>query len=197
MNNSMQLKDKLKNISNKDNLDFNVVLRNYMYERFIERLACSKYKDNFILKGGYYLSSIFGLNYRQTMDIDLSLKNERLTSENILKIINEIIAIDIGDNVNIFIDGITSIREEDEYGGYRVKITVKIENVRESFSVDIATGDSITPREIEFKYKTIFDYKSIDLKSYNLETILSEKVETILSRKELNGRLKDFYDIYI
>lgn len=195
--NSMQIKDKLRNISDKENLDFNVVLRNYMYERFIERLANSKYKDNFILKGGYLLSTIFGLNNRQTIDIDLSLKNEILSKDNIYKIINEIINIDVGDIAIITVNDISEIREEDEYGGYRVKITVKIENIRESFNIDIATGDSITPKEIIFKYKMVFDYNFIKLKSYNLETILAEKIETILSRLEFNSRMKDYYDIYL
>ena len=195
--NSMQLKDKLKNISKKENINFNLLLRNYMYERFIERLAVSKYKNNFILKGGYYLSILFGIDSRFTMDIDMCLKNEVLSEKNIIKLINEIISIDIKDNVKMTFDEIVPIREEDIYGGYRVKITSKLENIRETFSIDMATGDPITPREIEFKYKTILDYKPLDLKSYNLETVLAEKLETILSRKELSSRLKDYYDIYL
>lgn len=195
--NSMQLKDKLKNISNKENVDFNVVLRNYMYERFIERLANSKYKNNFIFKGGYLLSTIFGLNNRQTMDIDLALKNQTLSKENILNIMQEISEIDIKDDANIIINSISNIREDDEYGGYRIKLTVMIEKIKETFNIDVATGDPITPREINFKYKTMFDYKFINLKSYNFETILAEKIETILSRKEFNSRVKDFYDVYL
>lgn len=195
--NSMQIKDKLRNISVKENLDFNIVLRNYMYERFIERLASSRYKNNFILKGGYLLSTIFGLNNRQTIDIDLSLKNETLTKDNICRIVNEIINTDVGDVAVITLNDISDISEEDKYGGYRVKITVKIENIRESFNIDIATGDLITPKEIIFKYKTMFDYKFIRLKSYNFETILAEKMETILSRLEFNSRMKDYYDIYL
>ena len=195
--NSMQLKDKLKNISKKENLDFNVLLRNYMYERFIERLAVSKYKNNFILKGGYYLSVLFGIDTRFTMDIDMSLKNQILSLENISEIIKEVINIDINDGVLIKFDEIGPIRDEDIYGGYRVKITVMLEQIRETFSIDIATGDPITPREIEFKYKTILDYKLLNLKSYNIETILAEKLETILSRKDLSSRLKDYYDIYL
>ena len=195
--NSMQIKDKLRNISNRENIDFNIVLRNYMYERFIERLANSKYKNNFIFKGGYLLSIVLGLNNRQTIDIDLSLKNEILTKDNIYKIICEIINIDVGDIAVLIVDDISEIRDDDEYGGYRVKITVKIENIRETFNIDIATGDIITPKEIIFNYKTMFDYRFIKLKSYNFETIVSEKIETILSKLEFNSRMKDYYDIYL
>jgi predicted nucleotidyltransferase component of viral defense system len=195
--NSMQVKDKIRNISNNKNIDFSVLLRSYMYERFIERLANSKYRNNFILKGGYYLSIVFGLDSRHTLDIDLCLKNKVLSEENIKIMINEIININIEDNTEITFDGISNIREEDKYGGYRVKITVKIENIRETFNIDIATGDPITPREIVFKYKTMFEYKFLNLKSYNLETILAEKLETILSKKDLSSRLKDYYDIYL
>lgn len=195
--NSMQIKDKLKNISRSKNINFNLLLRNYMYERFIERLAVSKYKDNFILKGGYYLSTLFGVQSRSTMDIDLSLKNETLSFDNIKNIVNEIISINLKDNAVILFEDITTIRDDDEYGGYRVKLTVKIESIRETFNVDIATGDPITPKEIIFKYKALLDYKYINLKSYNLETVLAEKLEAILSKKDLSSRAKDYYDIYL
>lgn len=156
--NNMQLKSKLKNISNEKKVNFNTILRNYMYERFIERLARSHYKNSFIFKGGFYLSTIFGVDLRHTMDIDLSIKNLQLNEENILKIIYEIVNIDINDNAKISVNSIGPIKEEDEYGGFRVKITVYIENIKETFSIDITTGDKITPKEILFKYKTILDY---------------------------------------
>ena len=197
MNNSMSIKDKLKNISKNKNIDFNLLLRDYMYERFIERLANSKYKENFILKGGFFLSTLFGLDKRTTMDIDLSLKNETLSKDNLVKIINEIINIRLNDNVIIIFDEISNIRDEDIYGGYRIKITVKLDNIKESFNIDVATGDPITPREMIYKYITLLDYECIDLYSYNLETILAEKLETILTRRELSSRMKDYYDIYL
>ena len=195
--NSMQIKDKLKNITNNGNSDFNVVFRSYMYERFIERLASSKYKDDFILKGGYLLSLIFGLDFRHTMDIDFSLKSHDLTEDNITKIINDIINVKIDDGCIITFDSINPIRNEDEYGGYRVKITVNIENIKESFALDIATGDLITPKEIIYQHKKMLDYKYITLAAYNIETILSEKLETILSKMEFSSRLKDYYDVYL
>ena len=195
--NNMELKDKLKNISKKKNIDFNTLLRLYMYDRFIERLSKSKYKDNFILKGGFYLSTLFGVENRSTMDIDTSFRNANFTEETIAKMINEISLIDLNDNAKISYLGISSIRDEDEYGGFRVDLLVELENIKERFHIDVATGDMITPKEITYKYKPILGSSYITLWAYNIETVLAEKLETILSRVELNGRMRDFYDIYL
>lgn len=195
--NSRALKDKLKSISVEKNVDFNTLLRLYMYDRFIERLAISKYKDNFILKGGFYLSSLFGINNRTTMDIDTAFKNADFNESTIVKMVKEIISIDIDDNSKLFFLGIEQIREEDEYGGYRVSIQVIFENIKETFHIDVATGDPITPKEIRYKYRPIIGDKFINLWAYNIETVLAEKIETILSRGELNGRMRDFYDVYL
>lgn len=195
--NSMQLKDKLKNVSKEKKVDFNTLLRLYMYDRFIERLSVSKYKDNFILKGGFYLSTLFGIENRSTMDIDASFKNDNFNEETVIKIIKEIISINIEDNAKLSYLGIAPIRDEDEYGGFRIDILVEIENIKEKFHVDIATGDSITPKEIVYKYKPVLEDTYINLWAYNIETVLAEKIETILSRLELNGRMRDFYDVYL
>ncbi len=195
--NSMQLKDKLRNVSKEKNVDFNTLLRLYMYDRFIERLAVSKYRDNFILKGGFYLSTLFGIENRTTMDIDTAIRKTNFTEDTISKMIEDIVSIDIGDNANLSYLGIAPIRDEDEYGGFRVNIQVEIQNVREKFHIDIATGDPITPKEIRYKYKPILGKECINLWAYNIETVLAEKLETILSRSELNGRMRDFYDVYL
>ena len=195
--NSMQLKDKLRNISKKKNVDFNTLLRLYMYDRFIERLAKSKYKYNFILKGGFYLSTLFGVENRTTMDIDTAFRNASFDEETIIKMIHEIVSIKIDDNAKLSYLGIAPIRDEDEYGGFRVDIQVELENVKEKFHIDIATGDPITPREIRYKYIPLLGDNYIDLYAYNIETVLAEKIETILSRSELNGRMRDFYDVYL
>lgn len=195
--NSMQLKDKLRNISKEKNVDFNTLLRLYMYDRFIERLAKSKYKDNFILKGGFYLSTLFGVENRTTMDIDTAFRNANFNEKTIVKMIKEIISIKIDDNAELSYLGITLIRDEDEYGGFRVDIQVELENVKEKFHVDIATGDPITPKEIRYKYIPLLENKYIDLYAYNIEKVLAEKIETILSTVELNGRIRDFYDVYL
>lgn len=195
--NSMQLKGKLKNISKEKNVNFNTLLRLYMYDRFIERLSASKYKDNFILKGGFYLSTLFGVENRTTMDIDTALKNANFNEETIVKMIKEIVSIEIGDNAKLSYLGISPIRNEDEYGGFRVDIQIEIDNIKEKFHIDIATGDPITPKEINYKYKPILCDRYVRLWAYNIETVLAEKIETILSRIELNGRMRDFYDIYL
>ena len=195
--NSMQLKDKLRNISKEKNVDFNTLLRLYMYDRFIERLAVSEYKDNFILKGGFYLSTLFGVENRTTMDIDTAFRNADFNEMTIVKMINEITSIELNDNAELNCLGIEPIRDDDEYGGFRVDIQVEINNIKEKFHIDIATGDPITPKEINYKYKTVLSDKDIKLWAYNIETVLAEKIETILSRVELNGRMRDFYDIYL
>ena len=195
--NSRQLKDRLKNISKEKNVDFNTLLRLYMYDRFIERLSQSKYKNNFILKGGFYLSVLFGVENRTTMDIDTAFRNADFNEDTVVKMIKEIISIEIDDNTSLSYLGISPIRDEDEYGGFRVDIQVNIENIREKFHIDIATGDPITPKEISYKYKPILSENYANLWAYNIETVLAEKIETILSRIELNGRMRDFYDVYL
>ena len=195
--NSMQVKDKLKNIAVKRNLDFNTLLRLYMYDRFIERLAVSKYRDNFILKGGFYLSTLFGLESRSTKDIDTAIKDANFNKENIEKIIESIISIDINDGALINFVDISNIREEDEYGGFRVILNIKFDTIRENLQIDIATGDPITTKPIIYKYCPILGGNYINVWSYNIETIIAEKLETILRRAEANSRIRDYYDLYL
>jgi len=195
--NSMQLKDNLRNISKEKNVDFNTLLRFYMYDRFLERLSKSKYRDNFVLKGGFYLSTLFGVENRATMDIDTAFRNASFDEEAIIKMINEIVSIKIDDNAKLSYLGIEPIRDEDEYGGFRVTIQVEYETMKQSFHIDIATGNPITPKEIRYKYLPLLGDYYVDLYAYNMETILAEKIETMLNRLELNGRTRDFYDIYL
>lgn len=198
MNSQMQrIKDKLKNIAQEKNTDFNSVMRLYMYERFIERLSISKYKDNFILKGGFYLSTLFGIDKRATMDIDAAIRYTKFREENLIKMISEIINIDVGDNVKFKIEKIVPIRDEDEYGGLRITINFILENIRDKFHIDLATGDPIYPDAINYKYEALIENKIYNVWAYNLETLLSEKIETILSKLETSSRMKDYYDIYL
>ena len=198
MNNSAQrVKDKLRNISKEKNIDFNSVMRFYMYDRFIARLSKSKYKDNFILKGGFFLSNLFGIDNRSTMDIDTAIRRTEFNKENIIKMLEEIININIEDNVKFEINKTEPIREEDEYGGLRVTINFMLENIRDRFHVDIATGDPIYPGPDDYKYESLIDDEVYKVWSYNLETVLAEKIETILSKLENSSRMKDYYDIYL
>ena len=195
--NSMQLKDKLRNISKEKNVDFNTLLRLYMYDRFLERLSKSKYRDNFVLKGGFYLSTLFGVENRATMDIDTAIRKAEFTEENIIKMINEIINIDVGDNVKFKIEKTETIRDEDEYGGLRITINFMLENIKDKFHIDLATGDPIYPRPDNYRYESLIGDEVYKVWSYNLETVLAEKIETILSKLETSSRMKDYYDIYL
>lgn len=198
MSNSAQaVKDKLKNISKDKNVDFNSVMRFYMYDRFIERLSKSKYKDNFILKGGFYLSKLFGLDNRSTMDIDTAIRKTKFTEDNVIKMITEIINIDINDNVKFEIEKREFIRDEDEYGGLRITVNFRLENMKDSFHIDIATGDPIHPGPDDYKYESLIGNEVYKVWSYNLETVLAEKIETILGKLEISSRMKDYYDIYL
>ena len=191
------VKDKLKNVSREKNVDFNSVMRFYMYDRFVERLSKSKYKDNFILKGGFDLSKLFGLDNRSTMDIDTAIRKAEFTEENIIKMINEIINIDVGDNVKFKIEKTETIRDEDEYGGLRITINFMLENIKDKFHIDLATGVPIYPRPDNYRYESLIGDEVYKVWSYNLETVLAEKIETILSKLETSSRMKDYYDIYL
>lgn len=198
MSNSLQaIKDKIRKISNEKNVEFNTVMRFYMYDKFIERLAKSKYKDNFVLKGDFYLSKLFGIDNRSTIDIDAMIRKTKFEKENIIKMITEIIDINIDDNTKFEIKKTEPIRDEDEYGGLRITINFSLENMKDSFHIDVATGDPIYPGPIDYKYETLIDGNFYKVWSYSLETALAEKIETILTKLETSSRMKDYYDIYL
>ena len=190
------LKDKARNIANENAISIQQVLQNYMFERVLERLSKSEYKENFIIKGGLLLSSIMGINLRTTMDIDTNITGINLDKEKLLEILNEVLNMDIGDNVTFKIEKVEEIKQEEYYGGYQFKIIATYENIKVQFHMDVSTGDVITPRAIEYKYKKLFDNSYIDILSYNRETIIAEKLQSILERKITNSRMKDYYDLY-
>ena len=194
--NAKSLMDKSKNIAIKNNITTNEVLQNYMFERILERLSVSKYKNNFILKGGLLLSSIMGIDTRTTMDMDTCIKGIDLTDEQLYEVLQEILNIDVGDNVSFEIKNSKPIREEDTYGGLRYNIVAIFDNLRVNLSIDIATGDLITPREIEYDYKMMFDDRNLKIMTYNIESIIAEKFQTVVARGILNSRMKDYYDLY-
>lgn len=194
--NAQSLMDKSKNLAIKYNITPNEVLQNYMFERILERLSVSQYKNNFILKGGLLLSSIMGISTRTTMDMDTSVKGINLTDKELYKILKEILDINIGDNVKFQIINSTPIREEDDYGGLKYNIVAIFDNLRVNLSIDIATGDTITPKEIEYNYKMLFEDRKLQIMTYNIESIIAEKFQTVVSRGILNSRMKDYYDLY-
>lgn len=194
----MQLKAKMKNISKKTRISAQLVLQNYMLERLLERISLSNYHDNFILKGGFLIASMVGLDTRATMDMDVTIKGEPVTAENISAIFEQIIQIQVDDDLTFEFKSINEIREGDDYNGYRVHLIGKFPPMAVPLKLDITTGDKITPKEIKYEYKMMLDEsKSISVLAYNLETILAEKLEAILSRGDQTTRPRDYYDVYI
>ena len=192
---------KLKSIVSKKSLGDNTIsaqlYQMFFFERILERISISRYKDNIILKGGLLLSSIIGEDMRTTRDMDATLKSVLLEKSNVLNIMNEILAIPLNDSVKFEIVDIKDIQEEDEYGGFKINIVGMLEKLRVNMFVEFTTGDKITPKEIDYNYNSIFEDKKIPILAYTIETILAEKFETIISRSIANTRLKDFYDVYI
>ena len=191
------LKARASNLSKKTNIPNKYLIQNFMFESLLKRISKSKYKDKFIIKGGFLLSSIFGVNLRSTMDLDTTIKGLPLDRETITNVINEIIRIDVEDNVRLDIENIKDIREEELYSGFEVNLKAEFDGLKTNLMIDITTGDVITYEEIEFKYSTLFDNEIINIMTYNYETIIAEKFESIISRNIDNTRMKDYYDLYM
>ena len=191
-----ELFEKSKNLAKDSGLTQLELYQRFMFERILERISVSKYNENFILKGGLLLSAMLGINSRSTRDMDISIKGIDVSQDKMLKILNEILSIDINDKVKFEVVNITDIRADDEYGGNKYHLVGKLENLKVALEIDISTGDEITPKELNFEYTSIFDNKKIYIGTYNIETILSEKIETILRRGKYNTRMKDYYDVY-
>lgn len=197
MKNAMQLKAIIKKISKEKKISAQLVLQNYMMERFLERVSLSKYRDNYIIKGGFLIASMVGLDSRATMDMDATIKGYPVDADAIRSMIEDIIAVSVDDGILFRLKNIGEIREGDEYTGYRVTLSADYEKMAVPLKLDITTGDKITPREIEYDYKLMFEERSISVLAYNLSTILAEKLETVISRGDQNTRPRDYYDIYI
>jgi len=195
---AMSLKAKIRNIAKQKNIPAQVILQNYMFERLLVRLSVSEYKEKFVLKGGMLVAAIVGLDNRATMDMDTTLKNLPLTPEAVRSALEEICDIPFDDGVVFEVGTISPIREDDIYGGYRVMMNAKFDTLLTPLSIDVSTGDAITPHAIPYQFSEIFDdEKSYELWAYNIETVMAEKVETILRRGVFNTRPRDFYDAYI
>ncbi len=191
------LKAKVSNLSKKTNIPNKYLIQNFMFESLLKRISLSKYRDKFIIKGGFLLSSIFGVNLRSTMDLDTTIRGLPLNKETITKIIDEIINLDINDNIKLEIKNIKEIREEELYAGFNVNLEAKFDGLKTNLMIDITTGDVITYKEVDFKYNTLFDNENINIMTYNFETIIAEKFESIISRNIDNTRMKDYYDLYM
>ena len=192
-----QLKDLIRNLSREKSADAQLLMRNYMMERFLERISLSEYRDKFILKGGMLVAAMVGLDARSTMDLDATVKGANVNVEDIENLISAIVSVPIDDGVNFQLKSISEIMDEAEYPGIRVSMTTTFDGVVTPLKIDISTGDAITPREVRYSFKLMLEDRSIDILAYNLETVLAEKLETIITRTTTNTRMRDFYDIYI
>lgn len=192
-----ELKEKSKELEHKYKLNHYELLQRFMFERILERISVSKYQDNFILKGGLLLSAMFGINNRTTRDMDTTIKGLNISKEQMINVLNEILNIDLEDGVKFELVDVTDIREDDEYGGNKYHLVGKLENLKINLDIDISTGDKVIPRELKYSYPSLFEEKKILIYTYNMETILSEKMETILRRGQYNSRMKDYYDIHM
>lgn len=190
-----QIKGRIKSVAKQNNADARTLMRIYMMERFLERLAQSEYRDNFIIKGGILVTAMIGVAHRSTMDIDTSMKNLNLSAEDALRVVNQVKDIDLDDGVSFEVKDVSNIMDEMEYPGIRITMNANVGKLITPLKIDISTGDVITPRAIEFNYDLLLEDRSISLWSYNLETILAEKLQTVLARGILNTRMRDFYDI--
>lgn len=195
---AMSLKAKIKNYAKSSNIAAQVVLQNYMFERFLARMSESEYSDKFVIKGGMLIAAIVGLDTRSTMDLDTTLKNLPLTEEKVVEAVTNICSIDLGDDVNFETVSIAPIRKDDKYGGFCVRLNAVYDTIVTPLSIDVSTGDVITPSAVQYEFGGIFDDNvRIKLWGYNIETVMAEKVETALRRGIFNTRPRDYYDIYI
>ncbi len=196
MKNPEQLKGSIRSMAAKKNLRAQEVLQMFLFERILERLANSAYKDNFILKGGLLISSMIGIGERTTMDMDTTVRGIQMEEDEIVKAIREIISVDVGDGIIFEYESIEPIREDDAYNNFRIHLRAKYGKIDSPMKIDVTTGDIITPAAIQYDFPMLFEDKSVSVMAYTLETILAEKYETILRRNVGTTRARDYYDLH-
>ena len=194
---SRQLKDLINNLARKNAADAQLLMRNYMMERFLERVSLSQFRENFILKGGMLVAAMVGLDTRSTMDIDATVRGAAVDVDHVSDMISEIISVPVKDGVFFSLKSVSEIMDEAEYPGVRVSMETMFDGVRTPFKIDISTGDAITPREVRYRFHLMFEERAIEILAYSLETVLAEKLETVISRATTNTRMRDFYDLHI
>ena len=197
MNTSTQLKALIRNIAKEKGIEAEIILRRFMLERLLERISVSPYNDHFILIGGMLIASMVGMDTRATMDMDTTITGQTISAHELEIILCSILSQPIDDGVTMKLGSIDEIHDVAEYPGYRASIAAIFDKTRQNLKIDITTGDLVTPKEIDYAYKLLFEQRSISVKAYNMETILAEKYETIITRGLTNTRMRDFYDIYI
>ncbi|WP_033543907.1 nucleotidyl transferase AbiEii/AbiGii toxin family protein [Planococcus sp. CAU13] len=196
MRSSRQVKDLIRNLSKQKGINAQLLLRNYLFERLLERISHSDFQQHFVLKGGVLIASLIGVDLRSTMDMDATIQGYPMTREAIEKAFLDIVAIPLEDGVTLTLEKVEPIRDDAEYNGFRLSILAQMDQVRLPLKVDLTTGDKITPKEIQYHYRLLLEERQIDILAYTIETVLAEKLETMISRGTANTRLRDFYDIY-
>ena len=197
MKNAMQLKAIIKNIAKEKHISAQLVMQNFMLERLLERISISKYQRNFILKGGFLIAALVGIDTRATMDMDATIKELPVNEQTVRKMFEEICKTELADDVTFSFQNIGKIREGDEYTGYRISLSANYPPMAVPLKLDITTGDKITPKEIEYQFKLLLEDRNISVLAHNLETIMAEKLETVITRGDQTTRPRDYYDIYI
>lgn len=191
-----QLKGAIRSMAAKKNLRAQEVLQMYLFERIIDRLAASSFRDNFILKGGLLISSMIGIGERTTMDMDTTVRGIQMEEDEIVSAVKEIIAMDVGDGISFEFQKIEPIREDDAYNNFRVHLRAKYGKIDSPMKIDITTGDIITPAAIRYDFPFVFEEKTVPVMAYTLETVLAEKYETIIRRNIGTTRARDYYDLH-
>ena len=197
MKTSRQHNALIRNMAKDKSINAQIILRNFMLERLLERISLSPYRENLILKGGMLVAAMVGLDTRATMDMDTTLKGYPLTEESVRSVFAGILAVPVEDHVTLTLKKLEEIHDEAEYSGIRVTLEMLLDETRQTLKVDITTGDPITPAAVDYSFRLLFEDRSIQIKAYNLETVLAEKLETIFSRSTANTRMRDFYDVYV
>ena len=197
MKNLRQIKDLIRNMAREKGINAQILLRNYMLERLLERIALSKFRDNFVLKGGMLVAAVVGIDIRSTIDMDATIKSYPLSLETVREIFSSILSVTVDDGVTIVLKDAVEIRDEADYSGVRVSLEARLDDARIPLKVDITAGDAITPKEVLYRFDLLLEHRSIDILAYNIETVIAEKLETILARGIANSRMRDFYDLYI
>ena len=197
MKTSTQLKALVRNLAKEKNVEAEIILRNFMFERLLERIAISEHRERFILKGGMLIAAMVGIDTRTTMDLDATINARSMTEKDIVSFVTDILNVSLDDGVSLTFQGVEAIHEEADYPGYRVSIDAVLDKTRQRLKLDVTAGDYVTPRAIEYDFKLMFQDRTIRLMAYNLETVLAEKFESTITRGVANTRMRDFYDIYI
>lgn len=197
MKNLRQLKDLIRNMAREKGINAQILLRNYMLERLLERIALSEFRDKFVLKGGMLVAAVVGIDIRSTIDMDATIKSYPLSLVTIREIFDLILSVPVDDGVTILLKDVVEIRDEADYTGVRVSLEARLDDARIPLKVDITAGDAITPKEVVYRFDLLLENRSIDILAYNIETVIAEKLETIFARGIANSRMRDFYDLYI